>query len=60
MSETTRRIREMSVVVDSPIPVGVTLEEYRSSRERANSSAASRGWTGRLLRRRTQQRRVAV
>lgn len=55
MTETTRRIREMSVVVDSPIPVGVTLEEYRSSRERASSSAAKRAWTGRLVRRRTQQ-----
>jgi hypothetical protein len=32
MSATTRRIREMSVVVECDIPTGVTLEEYRGAR----------------------------
>jgi hypothetical protein len=52
MSATTRRIREMSVVVECDIPTGLTLAEYRSSRERAHPATQQRGFAARLLRRR--------
>lgn len=52
MTEITRQIRETSVVVDSSIPIGFTLEEYRRARPHTRSRPAARSWTDRLLRRR--------
>ena len=44
MTQTTRRLRETSVViVDSHIPEGMTIAEYRRSRER-RASGTPRRW----------------
>lgn len=45
MTDTTRRIREMSVLVDAEIPPDVTIDEYRSSRRRATTQKRGRRWT---------------
>ncbi len=63
MTTTTRKIREMSVIVDTDIPEGCTLAEYRASRtvaEVAGAGATAPRMLARLRRRRSQQARSAA